>query len=194
VTRDRATIEYSANLGDLVSLPLPWDRAYVMAAPQGSEVVAVTAGESDWTRAVRGTARKPEGEGWWEAGHCRGEESAAPGPGLRYVAGDATARELAERVAALAARHGITVAPAPADLMSAAGGSSIVALPLARPASCAGVPAIPASWRVIPLVETRAHVIMRRGTAVLVTDPDGGLRIAAALPGAGQPHDTEADR
>jgi hypothetical protein len=107
------------------------------------------------------------------------------------VAGDATARELAERVAALAARRGITLAPAPADLRSAAGGPTIVALPLARPESCAGVPAIPASWRVIPLVETRAHVIMRRGAAVLVADPDGGLRIAAALPGAGPRRQTD---
>ena len=183
VTRDARTIEYSANLDGFESLPLAWDRAYVLAAPSGSEALAVVGDDPDWTRAVRDESRRSGSGGWWEGGDCRGNEAAPAGLGLRYAARDGTARDLADRLAALAARRGTALAPGPIDPMSVGGGPTILALPSVRPRSCAGIPPIPASWRVIPLVETRARVIVRRGAAGLVTDPDGGVRIVASHAG-----------
>jgi hypothetical protein len=196
VTRDARTIEYGADLDALESLPLPWDRIYVLAAPGGSDALAVAGDDADWTRAVRDESRRPGSAGWWEGGHCRGGESAATGLGLRYTARDATARDLADRIAALGARRGTTLAPGPIDPMSVGGGPTVLALPGVPPQSCAGVPRIPAAWQVIPLVETRARVIVRRGSAALVTDPDGGVRIATSRPGkaTGQPRARESDR
>ncbi|MGH7586873.1 MAG: hypothetical protein ACREMH_11540 [Gemmatimonadales bacterium] len=196
VTRDARTIEYSATLDDLESLPLAWDRTYVLAAPGGAEALAFTGDDADWTRAVRDESRRPGSGGWWESGLCRGGESATAGLGLWYADRDATARGLADRIAALGARRGTTLAPGPIDPMSVGGGPTILPLPVAQPESCAGVPPIPASWRVIPLVETRARVIVRRGAAALVTDPDGGVRIAAFRPGetSNQPRAGESDR
>ena len=133
--------------------------------------------------------------GWWERGHCRGGETAATGLGLRYTARDATSRELAERIAALGARRGTTLHPGAVDPNSVGGGPTVLALPTTAPRSCAGVPAIPAAWRIVPLVETRARVIVRRGAAALVIDPDGGVRIAARpAAAADRRSDAEAER
>ena len=179
VTRDARTVDYASGLGGYESLPLSWDRIYVLAAPEGSAALAIAVDGDDWSRSVRGESRRPVGGAWWEARHCRGGESSAAGLGLRFAAGDATAGDLAERIVALGARRGLPLTPSAVEPTSVDGGPTIVALPAMSPSSCAGVPPIPSAWRVIPLVETRARVISRRGAATLVADPDGGVRIAA---------------
>jgi hypothetical protein len=118
-----------------------------------------------------------------------------------YAEVDRTARALAGRIVALMTRPGandewmMSLVPERRDRLVAAGlsgdafaaalragGDAAYILPLARAGAdpCAQIEIVRESVSVLPLVETRASVIMRRGLAGIETDARGTLLFARA--------------
>jgi hypothetical protein len=98
-----------------------------------------------------------------------------------YPAGDPTARELAERIVAIAPVRLTAAALAPEALGAslAEAGDVAFVLPFARAeaVSCRGLPPLPSGATIEPLVDTRAHLILRRDAPRLTLDADGVPRI-----------------
>jgi hypothetical protein len=126
VTSDPRVVDYAASQPDLVTAALPWNRTYVLLSTSRVEALrtrvnvgAVTADFSSRLAddAVRGDARAVESFPWWDdyKRHCDDLSTAAPwsprrptglsAPGPRrivYHLRDDVARDLAERIVALA--------------------------------------------------------------------------------------------
>ena len=187
VTDDPATLAYAAGRPDLSSIALPWNRAYgliVTAATDSTAALVTPAFREALARdAVRVDARAatslPQS--------CPGTPGRASGsrPGVRgtriaYAAGDRTAADLAARLAALGVDGAHTVVPMEipaltASLREGREAAYVVVLPRGiRP--CDDVPR-PAGSLLLPLVETRAHAIVRNGGPPLTVDQDGVLRL-----------------
>jgi hypothetical protein len=127
VTRDPAVIEYASRQPKFDSVALPWDQTYVLLSTSrvrellwGGSIGTVSADLSDGLArdAVRSDARGVRPPFWWEElDHCGELSGAVPGlapfprgayssGGARrilYDAEDPTARDIAERLVALAA-------------------------------------------------------------------------------------------
>ncbi len=117
LTASPAAIQYARTLDDLSTVALPWTRSYVLALPETMNDDAPSpCSASDASRPLRNSlalavhvdARGADGPCWWD-GNTDGGQAARPtppgGPPRRivYQVGDETARELAERIVALAA-------------------------------------------------------------------------------------------
>ena len=123
LTDDPAAVSYAEARPDLTTVPLPWSRTYVLLSPRhapDSEAASPLTGEAGRLRAalardaVRTEARAAEPPFWWsdvekcEVRSAGTPASSAPGQGARvvYRRDDNVARELAERLVALAAIGG----------------------------------------------------------------------------------------
>ena len=231
VTGDPDAVAYARSRPDLESVALPWERSWVLVVPSAPPPHAAPGADSaaDSLRvalaagAVREDARASDGRHWWSDAplSCisdavppldRSAGSVASGDRIAYREGDTVARELAERLVALAAVHSPTLA---ALAPSLAGRSRLRAaavardafahametgqdagyvlpLPVRAPAACqsAGAPsadslargAAAESRSIIPLVDTRAHVIVRRGSSGLAVDSLGAVTLLAPAP------------
>jgi len=205
VTRDPEVLAYAAQLGDYRSVALPWDRTYLLVAPRidsGTVLSRIDQRDSLASDAVQADVRGARLPFWWQ-----NDSACATGPArvggdapriVGYPAGDAIARQLAERIVAIAAMN---AAPAwlPASLASTKGGplrtagfapvslnnalasgqiaAFVAGYPHARPADCNGAIRIPAGATLVPLVDSRAHALVRRGSgAAFYMEGDGSLR------------------
>jgi hypothetical protein len=166
--------------------------------------------EEDFTAAAAGSdARGSAGPYWWESVDCplpaTGKE-AGPDPARRivYRSGDATARGLAERLVALAAtgrlppvlgqaRSGIRFVGVGLDgepfaeaLRIGADAGYVVATErtVLDPCTAAreGLAAAPWPGTLVPLVDTRAHLVVREGRGRVRVAWDGTPVLAAAEP------------
>lgn len=199
VTRDPLAIAYARADSAFRAVPLPWDRVYALISAAGDTSAATRAALA---AAVRAESRAAGAMHWWTQGEsCRAAASRRSPRSARivYPRADPTARDLAERIVSLARRS-----PA---LAAALGGSSsyvavpltsdalrvalvqgneagyVVALPQLAPAACVAMPPLPAGAAATPLIETRAHALLRRSTAGVLIDGDGGVRVDdAGLP------------
>lgn len=200
VSGDPEVLSYAAGRSDLTTVPLPWDRIYVLLSPLplniGDSVRAGLARD-----VVRTDARPARGSYWWMAGPaCPTADTvpaspaatgSSPTPVVYYSQGDAAARGLAERLVALGlmgpgGRAG-GVAAADFDVRFATGGASyLVPLPREALAPCHAVADLAgrARWltsdpsrHITALVETRRRSIVRRGGSVFTVDWDGTLRL-----------------
>jgi len=231
VTGDPDAVAYARSRADLESVALPWDRSWVLVVPTASPVPAAPGADSaaDSLRgalaagAVREDARASNGDHWWNGAPAScvsavmtladsGVAPAATTDRVAYREGDTVARELAERLVALAAVH----SPALAALAPSLAGRSrlraagltpgvfaramasgrdvgyILPLPARAPAACQAAGGLSAdsaardaaadSRPVIALVDTRAHVIVRRGTTGLAVDSLGAFTLLAPAP------------
>lgn len=191
VTRDPRTIEYAERVPALAVAPLPWDRAYFLVSPT-IPPLDLPSDSADRARfreslardAVQGSARGA-GRDRLPAPDpaCRTGFPAAGRPRNRivYPAGDLTAQRLAERLVAVAPARLTVAALPPAELaesMRMAGDIGFVVPFDPGPAvSCGALPPLPAGATLEPLVETRAHLILRRGSANVTVDADGVPRV-----------------
>lgn len=210
VTNDPEVLDYAALRGDYRSIPLPWTRTYVFIAPMLDSVTATpsTDARDEFARdAVRADVRGARPPFPWGADSvCQGPQGppiATPMPVIGYAAGDAIAREIAERIVALA---GASAAPAwipaplerttlrtqavPADSIRAALGEGRIGGAvtfLSRTWSAGGAPpvlcresgAIAAGYAALALVDSRDHVLVRRGSgAIFYIGADGTLWFA----------------
>lgn len=172
VSADPAVLDYLRTRPQTVVVPLSWDRVYRLFAPV--DLAARLPGEATWPadlarEAVRTSARAAEPPFWW--GTARGCEPDLPSPAaprLLYAVHDPTAAALAGRIRALT---GVRLKAVPHAELSAA---------LRRP----GVAVLWGGWResagtcrpggrvvTIPLVDTRAHLVVR--------GPHGPIRLRA---------------
>jgi len=244
VTADLMVIEYAAGRADLDTIRLPWDRTYVMLSTSramqvswGGNPINVPPDILDGLArdAVRGDARGYRSPAWWEDfGSCRQlpssvyRDSSVP-PGafassdpyrILYKKDDPVARDLAERIVALAAANPVSSSEAAAFNLAVPGlgddSPGVTAegvseselqwslwsgedfayiLPVRRrtPDPCHEV----RMWRkdakwlnilgssaheaFIPLVDTRPHVIVRRGRVGLIVDGYGRVLIGSRI-------------
>ena len=115
LTRDPATLGYAASLPQFQTVPLGWQRTYVLLTPgrsRAAPVLTEAARQALAGDAVRGEARGALGPFWWHMqADCEIGRSAPPGqpsPTLRivYETADMAARDLAERLVGLARAPG----------------------------------------------------------------------------------------
>jgi hypothetical protein len=167
-TDDLDLTAYAATRPDLEVTPLPWDRTYVRLSPRADPTLGARAGPD----AVRADARSAE------AHACEPllPESSDDSGGLSsrrvvYDVADRTARELSERIVALADRSDVTAVGLPAaDLDRALGTGNELAyvVSVSRFSYCDTLTAMAqhASWMssqsVLPLIDTRAYAIAPR--------------------------------
>ena len=124
VSRDPSVLAYASTLPDFISVPLPWQRTYVLLSParsplrQGAPARSALSPAMRQTLAadaVRGEARGAEGPFWWRSTTgCaavspveRARSSTNPdggvGPRVLFRVSDPVAGDLAERLVGLAA-------------------------------------------------------------------------------------------
>ncbi len=203
VTDDPAVLSYAAGRPGTTTTPLPWDRTYVLLGVAGVPGVSDNQRAGLARDAVRVAARPATAASqfWWFAFEaCRDTPppfAGSPPPrssrgSLAYADDDRTARDLAERLVALGtvglvSARALGVPGAEFAAALAAGGLShyVVSLPRAALDPCAEVRRLLgwAPWLAVagaglePLVDTRRHVIVRRGAGAFTVDWDGILRV-----------------
>ena len=192
VTRNPAVVEYVAGQPEFVSFSLPWTRTYVLLEPGNrTDSLAHTLGDPQVQRsladAARVDARPAEPPFWWsEVSVCTGHiaaESRHRSSRVVYAEGDDVARRLAERVVALTppGTDVRTAALKPTELEAALRSGSEKAYVLAAPrrslAPCRDSLSWPSTASILPLIDTRAFLIVRRGSPPLTVEWDGTIRI-----------------
>ncbi|MFQ5747636.1 MAG: ABC transporter substrate-binding protein [Gemmatimonadota bacterium] len=252
IARDPAAVEYAITLPGYRSSPLLWDRTEVLLAPALRPAEGEEAGH--WSRslagvpleglardAVRAEARPTRPPHWWEeSSACRPMPSASgePNPSgsaraplearIVYRQGNRTARDIAERLVALAG-PGRTPGPAEAPLVRLAGrlaggrvplrtaalddpafasalrrgldAGYILSVPRRVDDACAARRSLleRAPWILapgtgaaggfrgvaVPLVDTRARAVVRKGLSGLSVAWDGTVLVFGGEPGAG---------
>jgi hypothetical protein len=191
VTRDPALVEYVAARPEFAAFALPWSRTYVLLQPASAEPLKMESGDADRRSlardAVSADARAAEPPFWGnEVAACpTGMASGSTSTASRvvYIRGDEVARGLAERIVALAGSgDGVRAAALePADFARALRTGSdrayIVALPRHTLAPCRDASMWPPGARLLPLIDTRAYAIVRKGAPPLTVDWDGTVRL-----------------
>jgi hypothetical protein len=201
ITRDPEVLSYAASGADYIIATLPWNRTYVLAAADAATTIPSDAERAALARdAVTADARGAvQPFAWLTDSNCVAPaalSSTTPRSIVAYAAGDAIARQLAERIVALASggarpawlpaqlaqgAQAPRVAPVVTDSIAGAlatgrAAAAVVAIPRDPRAQC-GTPSAPLPWRAIPLLDSRAHVIVRRGSGAAFTiGLDGSLR------------------
>jgi hypothetical protein len=200
VTRDPIAVAYAANRADFFIVDLPYDRTYFLVAIDSSSAIPSQAERDALARdAVTADARGAAPPfAWLDDPGCvllTPLPHAAPQSIVAYAAGDAIAKQLAERIVALAGVRGRprwlpasvvsgvamprTAAIAADSIQDALTGgrvaAAVIVLPRDSIAGCAT--RAPTAPRSIPLIESRAHAIVRRGSgAAFIVNANGRLR------------------
>jgi len=216
LTRDPATLDYAAALPHFQRVPLAWQRTHVFVTAgrsTSSPSLSEDARQALADDAVRGEARGAQGPFWLQTAQCHwtlaGMRPHVPTPRIVYDANDGTARDLAERLVALAKASGPSsttfldaILPDRSQRMfQRATGLTGEALANARRlgtdagyivsvdsrplepcnALYAVVDSVP--WlrpgTIVPLVDTRLQAIVRRGRSGATTAFDGAIVIGS---------------
>jgi hypothetical protein len=196
VTDDPSTLDYASARPDLSVVPLPWSRMYILVVPKRPGFILDTASSARLREtlahdAIRIDARAAEPPFSW--GNCAGPlPAAAPaaepvGTRLGYVAADRVARDLAARIVAIGAAParsivGLDSTALRESIRAAREPAYVLAVPKMPLIPCEGPILWPADVQIVPLVETRMHVIVRRGAPPVTVDWDGGLRLVPEQP------------
>jgi hypothetical protein len=219
LTRDPATLDYAATLPQFQSVPMEWQRTHVLLTPGRTHTAPFLSQDARQVLAddaVRGEARGAAGPFWWQMlQNCEVPSSEprnppSPTPRIVYDAGDAAARDLAERVV------GLVRASGPAAILDAllpdrprrtyqratglsgeplvqarrrgADAGYIMSLDRRPLDPCREIQVVTdgARWldpeTIVPLVDTRLQAIVRRGRSGMTAEWDGGIVIAGASP------------
>lgn len=193
VTRDPTILGYAAGRDELVVVPLPWDRTYALRWPGANGEAPDLATRDGLARdAVRSEARGAVPPFWWESDPaCQtpdGELAPTSTGTVAYAARDDIARSLAERIVALAgparpawlAEPGPDAGPSRVEARDAAalraGGAAVVALSRVPRVACRGA-RLGQDSRLVPLIDSRARVVIRRGSPALRIEGDGSVRV-----------------
>jgi len=189
-TSDPDLLEYAGHRPGLTAVALPWDRAYLLLLPHGSAGIgsAIPPDTSAFREAlardaVRADARAAPSTSWWtQAGSCHrssGPIARRPPTGaIAYRASDRVARDVAERIVALAGgpaptARGLDDAAFRSALLAGSERAYVVAAPVHATVPCRETVDWPDGATAIPLVETRPHLILRRGAPPLAVEWDG---------------------
>ncbi len=191
-TADPSLLEYAARNPEFLVTPLPWTTTYVLLIPHGSAAFqSLVEGDSIVFRkslasdVVQGEAREALPPFWWEALTCGSRPRLSPGIRAKatvlYSKNDPVARSLAERVVALSAAAGASARGADSAallqaLTTAQESAFVLALPRIALVPCRETGGWPAGATVVPLVETRSRLIVRRKVPPLEVEWDGTVR------------------
>jgi hypothetical protein len=158
---DRPTvIRYASSRSDFATIPLPWDREYIL-------VTAVPTRVPDVIDAVHAEARPAPPR-------CPVDSTRAQARRVVYIADDSLARSLAERLVGLGtALRAVPLTP-PAFERALSEGTEPAYI-VARAVDNHGCEVGP--LRVAPLIETRSQLIVRRGAVGVVADTAGSMRL-----------------
>jgi hypothetical protein len=170
VTEDLDLVAYASARDDLEVTHLPWDRTYLGLSPDSALWLGTVVGAD----AVRVDAR--------DAGPplCDALPIGTPGNAasprsgrVLYSAGDPTARELAERIVALTGKREVTAAGVGVEELDASlhtGDALAYIASVPRASQCYALAGLVqrAPWitsgAIHPLIDTRAHAIVPRGS------------------------------
>jgi len=205
LTRDERALDYAATLPQFASLPLAWQRTRVLLTPgRTARSLSPEERQSLADDAVQGPARGATGPFWWQslpdceiANSPKRDPSPSTTGRIVYDASDSVARELAERLVALARTSG-TSANRPYQSASGLTGDAlaqarrrgadaayIISLDTRPLDPCREMQALVGNmgWidpeTIVPLVDTRLQAIVRRGRSGLIVDGDGGILLGA---------------
>ena len=189
---------YAGTRGDVTSLPLGWDRTWVVATPRGSLAVdSSQAFRMGLARdAVRADARAADGPYWWSdttgcaAQTVRSAPASVSTPNVVYPREDAVARALAERLVAILGGRATAVGLAPNAFASSltSGSEQAYVLPLRRTTRdrCRSIGELfgSAAWlgaqgAIVPLIHTRLRAVVRRDRLALRLTWDSTVAIVA---------------
>ena len=192
---------YAGTRDDVTSLPLGWDRTWVVATPRGSLAVDTSqAFRAGLARdAVRADARAGEGPYWWtDTAGCvaptvRTALAPASTHGIVYPRDDAVARALAERLVAILGGRATAVGLAPNAFASAltSGSEQAYVFPLLRTTRdrCRSIGEVfgTTTWlgvqgAIVPLIDTRLRAVVRRDRLALRFTWDSTVAIVAPHP------------
>jgi hypothetical protein len=199
VTAEPTPLSYAADRADLTTVPLPWDSTYVLLA-QGGIMITDSVRVGLAHDVARVDARSAGGPLWWEGpAGCELEPPPDAGSGpfqpvppvWAAARGDGPARDLMERLVALGLTGGdtavraMTLAPEAfvAALHAGRYAGYVLAVPRRPLDPCRAVrdlvgraPWLPGGV-IVALVDTRRHVVIRRGAGAFTVDWDGTLRL-----------------
>jgi hypothetical protein len=193
-TADPALLDYARRRPGVTAVALPWHRTYVLLLPArsagvGAAIPADTAGfRAGLARdAVRADARAAAAPFWWDGrAACptkpMPKARRAPTDAIAYPAEDSIARDLAERIVALAGGD-VTARGLAADSFGVAlrletERGYVLALPRQSLVPCRESAAWPPRAMVVPLVDARPYALLRRGGPALVVEWDAAVRPA----------------
>ena len=193
-TTDPALLDYARRRPGVTAVALPWSWTYVLVLPArsaglGHAIPTDTAGfQTGIARdAVRADARAAAGPFWWDARAACAAKPApkarrAPTDAIAYPAEDSIARDLAERIVALAGGN-VTARALAADSFDVAlrletERGYVFGLPRQALVPCRESAHWPALAAVVPLVDTRPYAVLRRGAPALVVEWDAAVRPA----------------
>ena len=193
ITRDPVLVDYVSNRAEFTTFPLPWSRTYLLMEPGVSRgdllgaLDTVSVRKSLAKDAVRASSRAPEPPYWWS--DHRSCQAASPlrsdnaSSRVVYRKDDDIARGLAERIVALASPSaGLRAVgiEAPELAIAVRGGSDrayVMGVPRQSLAPCRDVYGLPAGFRFLPLIESRAYAIVRNGAPPMTVEWDGTIRM-----------------
>lgn len=192
---------YAGARSDVTSLPLGWDRTWVVVTPRGSLAIDTSqAFRAGLARdAVRADARAAEGPFWWTdtTGCAMPTVRTALAPvgthGVAYPRDDAVARALAERLVAVLGDRMTAVGLAPNAFASALTSASeyayVFPLPRMTRDRCRSIAELFATttWlgvqgAIVPLIDTRLRAVARRDRLALRFTWDSTVAIVAGHP------------
>lgn len=194
VTRDPALVDYVSNRAEFATFPLPWSRTYVLSEAgdgQGELARSLKGGSvriSLARDAVQADARAAEPPYWWSDTTCSSPPTLPTqnaSSRVVYRKDDEVARGLAGRIVALAPSGAGLRATGldPAEFASVVKRGSerayVIGLPRQSLAPCRDASMVPAGARLLPLIDTRAYAIVRKGAPPLTVEWDGTLRVVA---------------
>jgi hypothetical protein len=200
-TTDPALLDYARRRPGVTAVALPWHRTYVLLLPArsagiGTAIPADTAGfRAGLARdAVRADARAAAGPLWWDArAACptkpRPMARRVPTGAIAYPAEDPVARDLTERIVALAGGD-VTARGLAADSFGVAlrletERGYVLSLPRQALVPCRESAGWPTNAAVVPLIDIRPYAVLRRGAPAFVVEWDGAIRPAEAGDTAG---------
>jgi hypothetical protein len=195
-------LDYARRRHELGEAALPWSRAYMLLLSPGAQAKLLIPSDTaalraslagDAVSAVAEDARPGAEPTWWrETAECPlrpGLRPAQPPPELiAYRSDDRVAQALAERLVALAASasagelraRGLAPDSLRAALRLGAARAFVVSVPLDANVPCRELADWPARPAVVPLIDTRARIFVRRGVGPLAVERDGAVRPAEA--------------
>jgi hypothetical protein len=191
LTADTRALEYAKARPEFDVRPLPWSRTYTFVLKRGGHITWAE-GPSVWRDAIPGDAQPVTGPFWWRDLACP-DTTAQPGmpnppapPRMVYQRGDAAARGLAERFVArgvslepMQQRERVVALDATAlrDAVLAGVDYAVVWIPRDPFDPCAAMAGAGLAGRsrneVIPMLDTRLHLIIRRGRFGVSPSGDG---------------------
>lgn len=190
VTRDPALLEYAARRPEFTVHPLPWSRTYLLVQPAPAQpltsVTTLAERQALARDAVPADARGAEPPYWWLERSCPATEAPTVPPAsdrIVYLQEDEVARALTERLVALAGpgsrlrATGLEHPQLAAVLREGSERAYVVSLPTNPLQPCRELRGFPAGARIRPLIDSRAHAIVRQGAPPLSVDWDGAIRV-----------------